>query len=66
MKYVSAIETFFNFDDATLWLGKYLEEFEGEDWLITGAQIQLTSGGAFQAGFSAQDRQGDLFSGEEG
>lgn len=47
----SAIETFFNFQDASLWLEKHLEEFDKDNWNLEQASINYMNSGGYRCGF---------------
>lgn len=58
---VTMIETFFNFQDAAMWIERHLEEFDPLDWSLEQCSINLQTSGAFRAGVSFVKRQKEMW-----
>lgn len=57
---ISHIETFFNFQDASLWIEKHLEEYNKDEWFLEQCSINLING-AYRSGVFFSKVQKDLF-----
>ena len=57
---VSMVETFFNFQDACLWVEKHLEEYDPREWYLEQSSINLING-AYRCGVVFSKLQKDLF-----
>lgn len=54
------IETFFNFQEASLWIEKHLEEYDSKEWFLEQCSINLINGG-YRCGVVFSKAQMEMF-----